>query len=87
LHDTWESTEIAFAAIRAEDLDALTAALDARAKAIEAGAVPTPEIVERGESMIAALADFKQKLAIENALLQQVRMGYLGSLGRTSPDG
>ena len=73
-----EATEIAFTAVRAEDLDALAEALQARAKAIEAGAVPTPEIAEKGESMIAALAKLKQKLAIENALLEQVRMGYLG---------
>jgi len=73
-----ESTEIAFAAIRAEDLDALTAALNAREQAIKAGSAATPEIVKIGESMIAALTKLKQKLAVENAFLKQVRMGYLG---------
>ena len=72
-----ESTEIAFAAIRAEDLDALAIALTAREQTIKAGLAPTPEIVKKGESMIAALTELKQQLAIENAFLEQVRMGYL----------
>jgi len=72
-----ESTEIALVAIRAKDLDALSIALNAREQTIKAYSAPTPEIVKKGETMIAALTELKQQLAIENAFLEQVRMGYL----------
>jgi hypothetical protein len=81
-----EATENMAAALRDEDLPALTGALADRAAAIKAGAQSTSEVVEAGNRAIYDLLILKQRLAYENARLEQVRVGLAGALsGRKYP--
>lgn len=75
-----ESTAIAQTAIRSGDLDALADALRLRAEAIEDGAVPSSAVLEAGDKAMAELAALKQKLALENSRLEQVRAGLIGTM-------
>lgn len=66
-----EASRRAKDAAQAGDLDALADALDARARAIADGAVPTPGIIEDGEITVALLRALQREAGTEYARLKQ----------------
>ncbi len=66
------ATEQMFTAIQARDFNALSRALRARARAIEAGLKPTAETIEAGERALLALAAIRRGLTLEISRLRQL---------------
>jgi len=68
-----QATELAAAALEAEDLAELAQALAARKKALKSGETPTPETFEAGERLLQGLRQLQQRAAFESARLGQIR--------------
>ncbi len=73
-----DATCQALAAAEAGDMNALEAALDARANALERGDEPTPEILSKGQRTFELLEEFIRKFRLESARLKQVQEGFAG---------
>ncbi len=68
-----QATELAAAALEAEDLARLAQALTARKKALQSGETPTPEAFEAGEKLLRGLLALQQRVAFESARLGQLQ--------------
>ncbi|MBV8844213.1 MAG: hypothetical protein JO307_15500 [Bryobacterales bacterium] len=75
-----EATHNLMAALRDHDLDAVAAALADRAACIKAGSRPTSELIAAGNRAIYDLLTLKQRLAFENARLNQIRESLTDTL-------
>jgi hypothetical protein len=75
-----EATDQMLAAIQSRDMEALSHALGARAAAIEAGFLPTAEIIEDGERALRELKELRKGLALDSARLRQLQTGVAGAL-------
>ena len=71
-----QATHALLIAIEAEDLGALAHAISAREMAFQATPVPTEEVLAGGEQACRELERLKQRWAVENARLDQVRSGF-----------
>jgi len=76
---------LAQVAIRAENLDSLADALRARAGALDASALPSLGVFEAGKKIAPELAALKQRLALENARLEQMRVGLTRAMQIRTP--
>lgn len=67
-----QATQAALAAAEAGDLDALEAALAARARAIAAGAAPTPEDLMAGQRLRELLLALRRRLQAQSEQLRRL---------------
>ncbi len=75
-----EATVQMLAAIQARDMGSLSAALAARASAIEGGFQPSAEVIEEGERALRNLKELRRGLALDSARLKQLQNGVAGAL-------
>ena len=71
-----QSTNAVLLAVEAEDLGALSYAIEAREIALRATPHPSREALEAGERACGALIHLKQRWAAEAGRLDQVRTGF-----------
>ncbi len=77
-----EASRQALSAAKAGDLEALARALEARAEAIAAGALPTRAIVEDGEQTVAQLQSLMRGLGVDSARLKQFEEAFAAQMPR-----
>jgi hypothetical protein len=71
-----QSTQALLQAIEAQDLEAIAASLEARAKAMVNPAMVSHEAFEAGEQALQALLELQQRWASESARLRQISEAF-----------